>query len=57
MDLSWWENAQSDNLLNDRRWHSNIVDVLLCRGAECDTDHNLAVAKVRERMSGCKQAV
>jgi hypothetical protein len=37
--------------LIDRRWHSSILDVRSFRGAECDTDHYLVVAKVRERVA------
>jgi hypothetical protein len=42
--------------LIDRRWHSSILDVLSFRGADCDTDHYLVVAKVRERLAVIKQA-
>ena len=40
----------------DRRWHSSILDVRRFRGAHCDTDHYLVVAKVRERLAVSKQA-
>jgi len=40
----------------DRRWHSSILDVRSLRGADCDTDHYLVVAKVRERLAVSKQA-
>ena len=40
----------------DRRWHSSILDVPSFRGAECDTDHYLVVAKFRERLAVSKQA-
>ena len=40
----------------DRRWHSSVLDVLSFRGAGCDTDHYLVVAKVRERLAVSKQA-
>ena len=40
----------------DRRWHSSILDVRNCRGADCDTDHYLAVAKFKERLAVSKQA-
>ena len=43
-------------ILIDRRWHSSIIDVRSFRGAECDTDHYLVVAKVRERLAVRKQA-
>jgi hypothetical protein len=42
--------------LIDRRWHSRIPDVGNFRGAECDTDHCLVAAKVRERLALNKQA-
>jgi hypothetical protein len=43
-------------LLIERRWHSSILDVQSFRGADCDTDHCLVVAQVRERLAVSKQA-
>ena len=40
----------------DRRCHSSILDVRSFRGADCDTDYYLVVAKVRERLAVSKQA-
>jgi hypothetical protein len=37
--------------LIDRRRHSSIFDVRYFRGADFDTDHNLVVAKIRERLA------
>jgi len=39
---------QIDPILIDKRWHSSILDVRSFRGADCDTDHYLLVAKVGE---------
>jgi exonuclease III len=47
---------QIDHILIDRRRHSSILDVRSFRGAECDTDHYLVVAKVRERLAVSKRA-
>ena len=47
---------QIDHILIDRRWRSSILDVRSFRGADCDTDHYLAVTKVRERLAVSKQA-
>jgi hypothetical protein len=46
---------QIDHILVDRRRHSNILDVRSHRAADCDTDHYLVVAKVRERLAVNKQ--
>jgi hypothetical protein len=47
---------QIDHVLIDKRQHSNILDILSLRGADCDTDHYLVVAKLRERISVNKHA-
>jgi hypothetical protein len=47
---------QIDHGLIDRRLHSSILDVRPFRGADCDTDHYLVVAKVKERLAVIKQA-
>jgi hypothetical protein len=38
-------------MLIDRRRHSSILDVRSFRAADCDTDHYLVVAKVREALT------
>ena len=47
---------QIDHILIDRRQQSSILDVRSFRGADCDTDHYLVVATVRERLAVSKQA-
>jgi hypothetical protein len=42
------------HVLIDKGRHSNIIDVLSFRGADCDTDHYLIVAKLREKISVSK---
>ena len=45
-----------DHILMDRRWLSNVLNVRSFKGADCDTDHYLVVAKFRERLAVSKQA-
>jgi hypothetical protein len=39
----------------DRRRHSIVPDVRSFRAADCDNDHYLVVAKVRERLAVNKE--
>jgi hypothetical protein len=56
MDVSGWEtHNQIDRFLVDRRRHSSVLDVRSFRAVDCDTDHYLVVAKVRERLAVNKQ--
>jgi hypothetical protein len=48
---------QTDQTLIDRRWQSSILDVRSFRGANCDSDHYLVVAKVRDRLAVTKRMV
>jgi hypothetical protein len=47
---------QIDHVLIDRRWHLSVLAVRSFRGADCDADHYLVIAKVRERLAVGKQA-
>jgi hypothetical protein len=47
---------QIDHILIDRRRHSSVLDVRSFRGTDCDTDHYLVVAKVRQRLAVSKRA-
>jgi hypothetical protein len=47
---------QINHVLIDKRRLSNILDVRSFRGADCDTNHYLVVAKLRERISVSKRA-
>jgi len=47
---------QIDHILIDRRWQSSVLDVRSFRGADCDTDHYLVIAKVTKRLAVGKQA-
>jgi endonuclease/exonuclease/phosphatase family metal-dependent hydrolase len=42
---------QIDHILIDRIRNSSVLDVRSFREADCDTDHYLVVAKVRERLA------
>jgi hypothetical protein len=46
---------QIDHILVDRQRHSNILAIRSHRAADCDTDHQLVVAKFRERLAVNKQ--
>jgi endonuclease/exonuclease/phosphatase family metal-dependent hydrolase len=42
---------QIDHILIVKQMHSSIPDVKSFRAADCDSDHYLVVAKVRERLA------
>ena len=46
-----------EHIMIDRRRQLSILHVRSFRGADCDTDHYLVVANVRERLAVSKQAV
>jgi hypothetical protein len=48
---------QIGHILIDRRRHSSLLDVRSFRTADCDTDHYLVVAEVRERLAVNKQTM
>jgi hypothetical protein len=43
------------HILIHRRRHSSVLDVRSFRGADCDTEHYLVAAKVRERLAVSKR--
>jgi hypothetical protein len=45
------------HVLIDRRRRSSILDVRSSKGADCDTDHYLVVAKITERLAVSKRHV
>jgi hypothetical protein len=46
---------QIDHILVDRGRHSIVLDVRSFRAADCDSDHYLVVAKIRERLAANEQ--
>jgi hypothetical protein len=46
---------QNDHILIDRQRNSSVLDARSSRATDCDTDHYLLVAKVRERLAVGKQ--
>jgi hypothetical protein len=42
---------QIGHILIDRRRHSSVLDVQSFRAVDCDMDHYLVVAKIRERIA------
>ena len=47
---------QTDHILVDRRWYLNMLNVRSFSRSDCDTDHYVVVAKVRERLAVSNQA-
>jgi len=47
---------QIEHILIDKRRQSSILDLRSFRGVDCDTDHYLVVANVREILTVRKQA-
>jgi hypothetical protein len=48
---------QIDHILIERRRHSSVLDVRSFRTADCEMDHYLVVAKIRERIAVNKQSL
>jgi len=48
---------QIGQILIDRRLHSSVFDVRYLKGADCNTDHYLVVAKFRERLAVSKKSI
>jgi uncharacterized protein YpbB len=53
--INWTSPDAQDNkiyhILKDRRWRSSVLDARLFRAADCDNNHYLMVANVREKPS------
>ena len=47
--------SQTNHILTDRRRHLSILNIRSFTGPDCDTDHSLLVAKVRERLAVAAQ--
>jgi hypothetical protein len=43
------DSHQTDFLLIDKRWHSNVLDLELLRAPDCNSGYQPVAAKVRER--------
>jgi hypothetical protein len=54
---TWTSPDGQTHVLIDRRRHSSILDFQSLRGANCDIDHYLVLAKIRERVAVSKQPV
>jgi hypothetical protein len=48
---------QINHVLIDSRRYSSILHLRSFRGADCDTDHYLVVAKIKERLAVGKRSV
>jgi hypothetical protein len=48
---------QIDHILIDRRRHSSVLEVGFFRVADCDNDHYLVAAELRERLAVDKRMV
>jgi hypothetical protein len=47
---------QIDHIIIDTRHAKDIIDVKTCRGADCDSDHFLVQARLRQRLTTSKKA-
>jgi hypothetical protein len=55
MSPDWKTHNQIEHILVERQRHSNILHVRSFGAADCDSDHYLVVAKVRDRLALNKQ--
>jgi hypothetical protein len=53
----WKTHNQIEHILVNRRRLSDVLDVRSFRAADCDTDHCLVVAEVRERLAVNKKKI
>jgi len=50
-----YDGLTNSHILIDKRRPSSVFDMPFFRGADCDTDHRLVVAKVRKKFAVIKQ--
>jgi hypothetical protein len=49
--------SQINHILTEKRQYSSVLGIRSYRGADCDTDHYLLVAKFKERLGVYKQTM
>ena len=50
MDITRWSTLKSDYILCSQRWRSSIQSAKTRPGADCGSDHELLIAKVRIKL-------
>ena len=50
MDITRWSTPKSDYILCSQRWRSSIQSAKTRLGADCGSDHELLIAKIRRKL-------